>query len=116
MPDSKTDEHNAMFVSADSQDPRFNQPYLDVREWREEPGDAPVFPGGVTTQYGGAAPFEARHLYVHGGFTDTDAKFSFCFPPGASTDCERGPCSPVAETKAATAAAPAKNHAVAENA
>ena len=24
---------------------------------------------------------KARHLYVHGGFTGTDAKFSFCFPP-----------------------------------
>jgi hypothetical protein len=81
MPDSKTDERGAMFVTADSQDPRFNQPYIDVREWRDEPADAPVFPGGVTTQHGGAAPFKARHLYVHGGFTDTDARFSFCFPP-----------------------------------
>ena len=26
-------------------------------------------------------PFKARHLYIHGGFTGTDAKFSFCFPP-----------------------------------
>jgi hypothetical protein len=83
MPDSRTDEHGAMFVTADSQDPRFSQPYIDVREWRDEPADAPVFPGGITTQHGGAAPFEARHLYVHGGFTGTDAKFSFCFPPEA---------------------------------
>ena len=30
---------------------------------------------------GGAAPVKARHLYIHGGFTGTDAKFSFCFPP-----------------------------------
>ena len=42
------------------QDPRFNQPYIDVREWRTEP---------------------TRHLYVHGGFTGTDALFSFHFPP-----------------------------------
>ena len=81
MIDAKTDEHGALFVTADSEDPRFNQPYIDVREWRDEPADAPVFPGGVTTQQGGAAPFKARHLYVHGGFTGTDAKFSFCFPP-----------------------------------
>src|SRR5207248_6116380 len=39
------------------------------------------FPGGITTQRGGAAPVKARHLYVHGGFTGTDARFSFCFPP-----------------------------------
>ncbi|HEY6428311.1 MAG TPA: hypothetical protein VIX84_13890 [Acidimicrobiales bacterium] len=81
MTDSKTDARGALFVTADSEDPRFNQPYIDVREWRDEPADAPVFPGGVTTQQGGAAPFKARHLYVHGGFTDTDAKFSLCFPP-----------------------------------
>ncbi len=81
MTDSKTDERGPLFVTADSEDPRFNQPYVDVREWRDEPADAPVFPGGITTQRGGAAPVKARHLYVHGGFTGTDAKFSFCFPP-----------------------------------
>jgi hypothetical protein len=81
MTDSKTDERGALFVTAESEDPRFNQPYINVREWRDEPNDAPVFPGGITTQQGGAAPFRARHLYVHGGFTGTDAKFSFCFPP-----------------------------------
>src|SRR5439155_14116253 len=84
MTDSKTDERGALFVTASSGDPRFNQPYIDVREWRDEPADAPVFPGGITTQRGGAAPVNARHLYVHGGFTDTDAKFSFCFPPEES--------------------------------
>ena len=26
-------------------------------------------------------PSRRRHLYIHGGFTGTDAKFSFCFPP-----------------------------------
>ena len=50
MTDSKTDERGALFVTADSEDPRFNQPYIDVREWRDEPADAPVFPGGITTQ------------------------------------------------------------------
>ena len=75
------DQRGALFVTADSVDPRFNEPYVDVREWRDEPADAPVFPGGVTTQQGGDAPAKARHLYVHGGFTGTDAKFSFCFPP-----------------------------------
>jgi hypothetical protein len=75
------DERGALFVTAESEDPRFNQPYIDVREWRDEPADAPVFPGGITTQQGGAATVEARHLYVHGGFTGTDARFSFCFPP-----------------------------------
>jgi hypothetical protein len=81
MTNTQTDERGALFVTAESEDPRFNQPYIDVREWRDEPKDAPVFPGGITTQHGGAAPFKARHLYVHGGFTGTDAKFSFCFPP-----------------------------------
>jgi hypothetical protein len=38
----------------------FEQPYVDVDEWR----DAPV-----------------RHRYVHGGFTGTDTRFSFYFPP-----------------------------------
>jgi hypothetical protein len=79
MTDPKTGQHGALFVTEDSEDPRFNQPYTDVREWRDEPADAPVFPGGITTQHGGAAPVQARHLYIHGGFTGTDAKFSFCF-------------------------------------
>ena len=56
MTDSKTDERGALFVTATSEDPRFNQPYIDVREWRDEPADAPVFPGAITTQHGGAAP------------------------------------------------------------
>ena len=51
MTDSKTDERGALFVTADSEDPRFNQPYVDVREWRDEPPDAPVFPGTITTRH-----------------------------------------------------------------
>src|SRR4051812_10634226 len=74
-------EGGAVFVTADSEDPYFSQPYVDVREWRDEPRDAPVFPGAVTTQHGGPAPIKARPLYVHGGFTGTDARFSCCFPP-----------------------------------
>src|SRR5579864_5326383 len=69
MADLKTDERGALFVTADSEDPRFNQPYVDAREWRDEPADAPVFLGTITTQHGGAAPVKARHLYIHGGFT-----------------------------------------------
>ena len=38
-------------------------------------------PGGITTLPGDAAPVTARHLYIHGGFTGTDAKFSLCCPP-----------------------------------
>ncbi|TGD71951.1 hypothetical protein E4634_16590 [Mangrovimicrobium sediminis] len=41
-------------------DAMFQQPYVDVDEWR----DVPV-----------------RHRYVHGGFTDTGARFSLYFPP-----------------------------------
>ncbi|MEU3617915.1 Tat pathway signal sequence domain protein [Streptomyces sp. NPDC006872] len=49
-----------MLVTADCDDPRFNQPYVDIDEWRDTP---------------------VPHRYVHGGFTGTDARFSFCFPP-----------------------------------
>jgi hypothetical protein len=49
-----------MFVTDDCVDPRFNLPYVDLDEWRDTP---------------------VRHRYVHGGFTGTDAKFSFAFPP-----------------------------------
>lgn len=38
----------------------FGKPFIDVDEWREEP---------------------QRHRYVHGGFEDTDTRFSFYFPP-----------------------------------
>ncbi|AXQ31007.1 PKD domain-containing protein [Solimonas sp. K1W22B-7] len=46
-------------VTGDSVDPRYNQPYVDVNELRSEP---------------------VPHRYVHGGFTGTDARFSFYFP------------------------------------
>ncbi len=41
-------------------DPLFNKPYVDIDEWRDKP---------------------VRHRYVHGGFKDTDTRFSFYFPP-----------------------------------
>jgi hypothetical protein len=42
------------------QDPLFTQPYVDVDEWRDEP---------------------VRHRYVHGGFENTETRFSYYFPP-----------------------------------
>ena len=47
-------------VTADSIDPQFNEPYIEVNEWRTQP---------------------VPHRYVHGGFKGTDARFSFYFPP-----------------------------------
>src|SRR5580692_9742775 len=38
----------------------FTEPYVDVDEWRDRP---------------------VRHRYVHGGFADTDTRFSVYFPP-----------------------------------
>jgi hypothetical protein len=38
----------------------FNEPFVDVDEWRDKP---------------------VRHRYVHGGFKGTGARFSFYFPP-----------------------------------
>src|SRR5918992_5116270 len=81
MADVKPDEQRPLFVTGDSEDPRFNQPYIDVREWRDEPAAATAFAPSVTTQRPGPAPVKARHIYVHGGFTGTDTRFSFCFPP-----------------------------------
>jgi hypothetical protein len=41
-------------------DPLFNQPYIDLDEWRDKP---------------------VRHRFVHGGFKGTEARFAFYFPP-----------------------------------
>lgn len=46
--------------SAGANDPIFNKPAIDIDEWRDTP---------------------VRHRYVHGSFKDTDARFSFYFPP-----------------------------------
>ena len=45
-----------MSVNTDSM---FNQPYIDIDEWRDQP---------------------VRHRYVHGGFEGTDTRFSYYFP------------------------------------
>jgi hypothetical protein len=47
-------------ITEESEDPRFNAPFVDVDEQRTNP---------------------VPHRYVHGGFTGTDARFSFYFPP-----------------------------------
>src|SRR5690242_19606230 len=44
----------------DLRDPFFGPPFVDIDEWRDEP---------------------VRMRYVHGGFADTDTRFSFYFPP-----------------------------------
>lgn len=41
------------------QDSQFQNPYVDIDEWREEP---------------------VRHRYIHGGFDGTETRFSFYFP------------------------------------
>jgi hypothetical protein len=41
-------------------DPLYVEPFIEVDEWRDRP---------------------ERHRYVHGGFTDTDLRFSMYFPP-----------------------------------
>ena len=43
-----------------SRDPLYDKPYVDEDEWRDKP---------------------VRHRYVHGGFKDTECRFSFYFPP-----------------------------------
>jgi hypothetical protein len=47
-------------ITAESVDPLFNDPYIEVNELRSEP---------------------VPHRYVHGGFRGTNARFSFYFPP-----------------------------------
>jgi hypothetical protein len=49
-----------MYSALGSKDPSFGEPFLDVDEWRDDP---------------------TRHRYVHGGFADSDTRFSFYFPP-----------------------------------
>jgi len=43
-----------------TKDTVFNEPFVDVDEWRDKP---------------------VRHRYVHGGFRGSNARFSFYFPP-----------------------------------
>ncbi|MEH0421317.1 Tat pathway signal sequence domain protein [Streptomyces sp. B21-083] len=44
----------------ETHDKDFQEPYVDVDEWRDTP---------------------VRHRYVHGGFADNDTRFSIYFPP-----------------------------------
>lgn len=53
---------SAVRVTADSVDPDFREPFIEVDEERVDP---------------------VPHRYVHGGFAGTDARFSFYFPPAA---------------------------------
>ncbi|WP_319511971.1 PKD domain-containing protein [uncultured Draconibacterium sp.] len=50
-------EAKFQFESADT---LFDQPFVDIDEWRDKP---------------------VRHRYVHGGFEGTNTRFSFYFPP-----------------------------------
>lgn len=50
----------AMPAEAVAEDPLFARPYIDVDEWRDTP---------------------VRHRYIHGGFEDTETRFSYYFPP-----------------------------------
>jgi len=56
----QTDDPAPQGVDAESVDPQFSQPYVELSEWREHP---------------------VPHRYVRGGFKGTDARFSFYFPP-----------------------------------
>ncbi|MET0377223.1 MAG: hypothetical protein ABW128_23560 [Rhizorhabdus sp.] len=53
----------AAALNAGQTDPAFQQPYIDVDEWRNAP---------------------QRHRYVHGGFRGTDTRFSFYYPESAT--------------------------------
>lgn len=53
----ETDE--PVVVTGESIDPRYSEPYVDINELREQP---------------------VPHRYIHGGFRNTGARFSFYFP------------------------------------
>ncbi|MDB5685454.1 MAG: hypothetical protein JWR77_43 [Rhizorhabdus sp.] len=67
-PDLVTDEYSAaqqFLVDIDidnyvGTDPYFGSPYIDMDEQRDT---------------------SSPHRYIHGGFANTDTRFSFCFPP-----------------------------------
>jgi hypothetical protein len=56
------DSRTGVRVTADSIDPDYAEPFIDIDEERPEP---------------------VPHRYVSGGFRGTDARFSFYFPPAA---------------------------------
>src|SRR3954468_7183858 len=51
---------NELAKSFVTKDTLFKEPFVDVDEWRDKP---------------------VRHRYIHGGFTGTETRFSFYFPP-----------------------------------
>lgn len=57
------DETAPTIITADTVDPRYAEPYVDLNELRSEP---------------------LPHRYVHGGFHGSDARFSFYFPTDAA--------------------------------
>ncbi|WP_139997318.1 hypothetical protein [Paenibacillus paridis] len=52
-------ENNINPLYDGQQDPQFQNPYVDIDEWRSEP---------------------VHHRYIHGGFIGTETRFSFYFP------------------------------------
>jgi hypothetical protein len=60
MNDRTSQGSSPVTVTAESVDPVYNEPYIEIDELRRAP---------------------VPHRYVHGGFKGTDARFSFYFPP-----------------------------------
>ena len=58
--DKTMDKMTKMGGPAGTRDPLYDHPYVDIDEWRDKP---------------------VRCRYIHGGFKDTDCRFSFYFPP-----------------------------------
>lgn len=50
----------AIVLLAEEGDSPYEEPFVDIDEWRDQP---------------------VHHRYVHGGFKDTELRFSFYFPP-----------------------------------
>ena len=57
---TKAQKSDSTGIKSVIQDTLFQEPYIDVDEWRTEP---------------------TRHRYIHGGFRGTTTRFSFYFPP-----------------------------------
>jgi hypothetical protein len=66
----KSAAHGPLFVTDTTVDPVLNEPYVDA----DRPGTATDPATGVTVDY----------RYIHGGFTGTNARFSFYFPAADS--------------------------------
>lgn len=60
MSDKLGGGNGAVHITEDWRDPRYSDPFVEVDEERSEP---------------------VPHRYIRGGFTGTDARFSFYFPP-----------------------------------